>query len=76
MKLSKEAVEELREIYFKVYGSPLGDGEAESLGIRLLEFFAMVLPARGWGRESRRSRLIGKIRTRIACVKILLFREC
>lgn len=49
MKLSKEAIEELKRIYFKVYGSPLGDGEAESLGTRLLEFFAMVLPRRVGG---------------------------
>jgi hypothetical protein len=51
VKLSKEAVEELKKIHLKVYGYEIGDEEAMALGIRLLEFFALVLPHKVGGRE-------------------------
>jgi len=44
VKLSKEALEELKRIHLKVYGYAITDEEAVSLGLRLLEFFALVLP--------------------------------
>ena len=44
MKLTKEAIEELKRIHLKVYGYEISDDEAAELGVRLLGFFALVLP--------------------------------
>jgi len=42
MKLSREAIAELKQIYLKVYGRALSDDEAQRLGLRLLRFFALI----------------------------------
>lgn len=40
--LSKEAIEEYREIYKKVYGEDISYAEAEEQGNRFLNFFKII----------------------------------
>jgi hypothetical protein len=43
LKLSKEAIEELKEIYRKEFGKEISDEEAQEMGIRLIRFFKIIL---------------------------------
>jgi hypothetical protein len=42
MKLSSQALRELKECYQRQFGVSLGDDEANDKGIELLEFFRIV----------------------------------
>lgn len=41
--LSKKAIEEYKKIYYKEFGEKLTDQQAESEGMKLLEFFKLLL---------------------------------
>ena len=42
MRLSKKAIDEFKEIYFKKFGVQLTDEKANELGVELLEFFKLI----------------------------------
>ena len=42
MGLSKEAIEEFKEIYFREYGKNLSDKEAMEMGQRLISLFKII----------------------------------
>jgi len=42
MKLSKEAIEEFKKIYFNKFKVELSDEEANTKGIELMEFFKLL----------------------------------
>lgn len=42
MKLSKKAIKEFKEIYFKKFNVKLTDEKANELGVELLEFFSLI----------------------------------
>ena len=68
MKLSDEAVSELKKIYLKVYGKDLTDEDAQSLGLRLLSFFSLVTT----GTENNLAPIIGE-ESHCKCDKISNF---
>lgn len=42
MKLSQDAIEELKNIYQEEYNKPLSDAEALEMGLRLLRLFEII----------------------------------
>jgi hypothetical protein len=42
MRLSKRAIEEFKEIYFREYGKYLSDEEAQEMGQRLISLFRII----------------------------------
>lgn len=42
MSTSKEALDNLRKIYFDVYGTEISDAEALNLSIKLIELFKVI----------------------------------
>lgn len=44
MKLTDESVKEFAEIYQAEFGEELSLKEAESMGVELLEFYALITP--------------------------------
>lgn len=44
MELSKQAIEEFKEIYYKEFGEKLSDEKARRIGEGLLELFSVVYP--------------------------------
>lgn len=40
--LSETALKELKEIYYKQYGSPISDEEAREMGQRLISLFKVI----------------------------------
>ena len=42
MQLTKEAIEEFKELYFQEYGRKISDKEALEKGIRLLKLFQVI----------------------------------
>jgi hypothetical protein len=42
MKLSEEAIEEFRDIYYREYGKKISDEEAQEMGQNLLSLFKII----------------------------------
>lgn len=42
MRLSKEAIEEFKEIYYQEFGERISDEEAQELGASLLSLFKII----------------------------------
>jgi hypothetical protein len=42
MRLSEKAIKELKEIYYRQYGKPISDEEAQEMGQRLISLFKVI----------------------------------
>ena len=42
MKLSETAIKEFKKIYYRQYGKPISDGEAQEMGQRLISLFKVI----------------------------------
>jgi hypothetical protein len=42
MRLSKKAIEELKDIYYREYGKEISDEEAQEMGQNLLSLFKVI----------------------------------
>ncbi|HEX3033940.1 MAG TPA: hypothetical protein VHT73_02260 [Thermodesulfobacteriota bacterium] len=58
MRLSKEAIEEFKEIYRKKFGEVISDEEAYEKGLRLLRLFKLIYQSNSGKEQGERKEKI------------------